>query len=74
MGTDLSVYSVYIVSQAVQSTLLMRPVKYAMEIGRLFTKEYSRFPPLVDDETENAGRVARTYNQGFQNYEGPAVS
>ncbi len=52
----------------------MRPVKYAMEIGRLFTKEYSRFPPLVDDETENAGRVARTYNQGFQNYEGPAVS
>ena len=74
MGIGLSVYSVYIVSQAVQSTLLMRPVKYAMEIGRLFTKEYSRFPPLVDDETENAARVERTYNWGFQNYEEPAIS
>ena len=52
----------------------MRPVKYAMEIGRLFTKEYSRFPPLVDDETENAARVERTYNWGFQNYEEPAIS
>lgn len=70
MRTD---QSVYIVSRAFQSTLLMRPVKYAMEIGRLFTEEYSRFPSLVDDEAENATRVERTYNWGFQNCEEPAV-